>query len=141
MDSTEKRSVVCRSFLAGLLRKCLQEGREPQRWEFTRLDEALLFEFIHPSVNTREVSFRLFNLPVRWDAKDSALVDAEGDLQLLDMATCSVVDPDIPLSLRAAVARLPPGLTAQDRERAIGMLKSGQELRWARGQLLGEDEV
>lgn len=141
MDSMDKRSVVCRSFLASLLRKHLQEGKEPRHWQFTKLDEAFLFEFIHPSVNTRESSFRLFNLPVRWDARDSALVDADGSLQLLDMGTCSLVDPELSLSVRAAVAKLPVGLTAQDRQRAIEMLKAGQELRWAYGSLLDEGRI
>ena len=67
-----------RSHLLAVFAKHHGQGVELSHWEFTRADESALFEFIHPSVNTRDHAFRLFNLPVKWDKPTSALVDHFG---------------------------------------------------------------
>ena len=67
-----------RSFLLKLTLSDSTQGIALDHWEFSPRDEKRLFEFIHPSVNTRAVDFRLFNLPITWNANTSALVDTDG---------------------------------------------------------------
>ena len=67
-----------RSHLLNCLQCAERTGSAASHWEFSRQDELRLFEFIHPSVNTRDAAFRLFNLDVKWDKPDSALVDRFG---------------------------------------------------------------
>lgn len=74
-----------RSWLLQLAQAQRKKGPQPTGWEFNRIDELELFEFIHPSVNTRDPAFRLFNLPVNWDVGGSALVDEFGKRTSLDL--------------------------------------------------------
>lgn len=78
-----------RSHLHRVLTKYSEGDVSMSHWELTRSDELGLFEFIHPSVNTRDASFRLFNLPVQWDKESSALVDKQGRRLALTLAECA----------------------------------------------------
>lgn len=77
-----------RAFLHDALSYELGENRRMDHWAFTPQDEHKLFEFIHPSVNTRDDSFRLFNLSAEWDGPVTCLVDSFGkqiELNLADL--------------------------------------------------------
>jgi hypothetical protein len=89
-----------RSFLLRLVHEEVEKHRSPVRWDLSAIDEILLFEFIHPSVNTRDPAFRLFNLPATWGHAESALVDQSGGRTLLSVGRCLAGD-----ELRRAVPR------------------------------------
>lgn len=81
-----------RSFLLGLVHSRVEEKRHPSQWEFSLTDEVLLFTFIHPSVNTRDPAFRLFNLPVTWNTPESAIVDESGGKTIFSLTRCLAGD-------------------------------------------------
>lgn len=83
-----------RSLLLEIILRCRRRGSEPDHWEFTTLDEAILFDFIHPAVNTREPNFRLFNLPIQWGATESALIEKSGTKTPFDLDQSHVGLPE-----------------------------------------------
>jgi hypothetical protein len=81
-----------RTFLQYTLLSLINSNRLPARWEFSAHDGWLLFDFIHPSVNTRAPEFTLFNLPVKWDAGESALVDSTNGRTPISVERCLAGD-------------------------------------------------
>jgi len=114
-----------REHLLRLMISLRESGSCLTRWEFSPVDELRLFEFIHPSVNTRDTAFRLFNLPVEWDVGESCLVDEFGKRMPLSP------DTSIPQNNDARV--LYPDVAPEQQRVAQAILDRGGKVAWQFG--------
>ncbi len=116
-----------RSFLLAMLVARRAKGVDLSHWEFSLLDEARLFDFIHPSVNTRGGSFTLFNLPVKWDAARSALAGDEGVRFPFELAPCFEIPEGANAELRVRFLRT--GASPEAAAKAAEISVRGEQVR------------
>ena len=119
-----------RSFLLSVFSKHHAEGAELTHWEFTREQEAALFEFIHPSVNTRDENFTLFNLRVVWDKSENVLVDVQGNRHPITTAQMDSQEAGF-AALRAKFER--EGRHPEAAAKAAEMVAQGINIGWSNG--------